>query len=206
MHSSAYFISQPSIHGNLLLPVIPRFDPSGQLKWLTVNLCLFDHCIAAISQHWTPIIMPEDTRYLNWKYHGCCEQLLRNWICLFHQNYAFLVGEAYTQKNTQLVDSCINLQDYSQFSSNWWTCNQCNALACLVPSLPPATWHGVCLRACEHLVIIKYFCDHCRQYWVCSAGKRMRWTHCYLSSTNSVSCGHSPACSNVWLASIVLSY
>ena len=31
--SPAYFISQPSPHGNLLLPVIPRFDSSGQLKW-----------------------------------------------------------------------------------------------------------------------------------------------------------------------------
>ena len=30
--SPAYFISQPSPHGNLLLPVIPRFDSNGQLK------------------------------------------------------------------------------------------------------------------------------------------------------------------------------
>lgn len=38
------------------------------------------------------------------------------------------------------MDSCINLQDYSQFSSNWWTCNQCNALACLVTPPPSPAW------------------------------------------------------------------
>ena len=31
-HSYGYFIGLPSLHGNTLLPVIPRFDSSGNVK------------------------------------------------------------------------------------------------------------------------------------------------------------------------------